>query len=134
MSLNSPTTAQIEHINISVANPDEIAERLCNIFSWEIRWSGPSMDGGRTVHVGSKGESSSYFALYSPRNIQSMSHGHEFNLNLNHVGIVVDNLEHTQELVAQHGFEAENHRDYGVCKSFYFYIDKNLEIEVVEYK
>ena len=54
--------AYLEHANISVSNPDLSAQRLCDLFDWKVRWSGPSMDEGYTVHVGGE---NSYVAFFS---------------------------------------------------------------------
>ena len=46
------SSARIEHANITVKDPEATAELLCTLFDWHVRWKGPSMSGGRTVHVG----------------------------------------------------------------------------------
>ena len=47
------TTAIIEHVNVSVADPERAAALMIDLFGWAVRWRGPARDGGRTVHVGS---------------------------------------------------------------------------------
>ena len=54
--------ARLEHVNVTVADPDAAAAVLCALFDWNVRWSGPGMSTGRTVHVG---DDSSYVALFS---------------------------------------------------------------------
>ncbi|PRZ49992.1 glyoxalase/bleomycin resistance protein/dioxygenase superfamily protein [Tritonibacter scottomollicae] len=56
-------TATLEHANLCVSDPHKTAAWMEKIFGWHIRWQGPALNGGYTVHVGSK---SSYLALYSP--------------------------------------------------------------------
>ena len=56
----------VEHVNVTVSDPDKTAKQLCDIFGWHIRWQGDAMDNGRTVHVGSE---DSYLTLYSPEKI-----------------------------------------------------------------
>ena len=46
------TTAYLEHANITVENPDELASLLCTLFGWKVRWSGGAKNDGYTVHVG----------------------------------------------------------------------------------
>ena len=42
----------LEHANITVTDPEGSAALLSRIFDWHVRWDGPSLLGGRTVHVG----------------------------------------------------------------------------------
>ena len=48
---NNSHEAVIEHVNLSASDPDKLAEQLCQLFNWQVRWSGASMDDGYTVHV-----------------------------------------------------------------------------------
>ena len=124
-------TAFIEHVNFTVRNPMETAEMLCRIFGWKIRWSGDAIHGGHTVHVGSD---THYLALYSPSKVSSPE---ENNYNteggLNHIGVVVDSLESTEERIHQEDIETFNHADYEPGRRFYFILDKITEFEVVSY-
>jgi len=54
--------AHLEHANLTASNPDAMAAILCDIFDWQIRWSGEAMDNGYTVHVGGD---NSYIAIYT---------------------------------------------------------------------
>ncbi len=36
--------AMLEHLNLTVSDPDKIAHILCQLFNWHIRWSGPAKD------------------------------------------------------------------------------------------
>ena len=54
--------AILEHINMTVSNPDKTAEMLSDLFGWKIRWAGDSLNNGRSVHVGNEDD---YVALYS---------------------------------------------------------------------
>lgn len=56
-------SAILEHVNVTVSDPEKTATLLSDLFNWHIRWSGDSINGGKTIHVGSEG---SYVALYSP--------------------------------------------------------------------
>ena len=83
--------AILEHINITVLDPESYAAKLCKIFDWHIRWSGSSMDNGHTVHIGSK---DSYIALYtnntSADKIRSSSSAYS---ELNHIAMTVEDLD-----------------------------------------
>ncbi len=57
------SSANLEHVNVTVSDPAKTADMLCDLFDWHIRWSGDSINGGRTIHVGTKG---SYVALNPP--------------------------------------------------------------------
>ena len=40
------TNAFLEHVNVTVADADQTAALLVDLFDWQIRWSGPARDGG----------------------------------------------------------------------------------------
>ena len=52
----------IEHVNLTVSDPKRTAAMLHDIFGWTIRWEGPSLGDGYTVHVGTD---THYLAVYS---------------------------------------------------------------------
>lgn len=131
MSFKAIHTANLEHANISVANPDKTATLLCNLFNWKVRWSGASMDGGYTVHVGSE---QSYLALYNAKSMQENTYRSHTSLNnLNHIGIVVDDLNAYEEKARELGLKPESFKDYHVNKSFYVTDEFGLEIEIISY-
>ena len=39
----------IEHVNLTVSDPDRTAGILSAIFGWHERWRGAARDGGRTI-------------------------------------------------------------------------------------
>jgi len=124
--------ATIEHINISVANAAATARRLCRLFDWKIRWHGRSMQGGTTYHVGTDRH---YLAVYTNDDIQPLKgRNHAQIANLNHVGIVVDDLEEVEKRVKRAGFTPHNHGDYEPGRRFYFHDDDGIEFEVVSYQ
>lgn len=126
---------KLEHVNISVANPELTAATLERLFDWQIRWSGEALDEGFTVHVGEPQNGASYLALYSspePRDNNDRSH-HQV-ANLNHIAITVDNLEEVENRVVSEGLTPFGHRDYEPGRRFYFNLVDDLEIEVVSYQ
>jgi len=130
--MHQHTQANIEHINLSASDPDNTARQLCELFNWKVRWSGASMDDGYTVHGGSQ---SSYVAIYKndPLYVHTQR-SHNTVHNLNHIGIMVDDLNTIEEKARALGLEPFNHSNYGPCDSFYCYLEDGLEIEVINYK
>jgi hypothetical protein len=55
---------RLEHLNVTAANPQALADVLCRLFDWHIRWQGSSIHDGQSIHVGGE---DSYIAIYSGR-------------------------------------------------------------------
>ena len=124
------TMARIEHVNITVSDAARSAAMLQDLFGWTIRWEGPSINNGYTVHIGSADD---YIALYTPA-ADRVPHGRFVKgVPMNHIGVQVDDLAEAERKVAAQGFEPFSHSDYGVCQSFYFFDDNGIEFEVVSY-
>ncbi|MFK7861044.1 MAG: VOC family protein [Granulosicoccus sp.] len=123
--------ARLEHANVTVKDPQATAALLENLFGWKIRWQGDSIHEGHTVHVGSD---ESYLALYAGKVSETDNSRTYDRVNgLNHLGIVVDDLEETERKVVAAGLEPINHADYEPGKRFYFLDEDNLEFEIIEY-
>ena len=123
--------ATLEHVNVTVSDPAKTADMLCDLFDWQIRWSGDSLNGGKTIHVGSEG---SYVALYSPKGQTSSTGSSYENLGgLNHIAVVVKNLDEVEARVKAAGFTPGNHGDYEPGRRFYFHDRDGIEYEVVSY-
>jgi len=123
--------ATLEHVNITVSNPKATAAMLMDIFGWHIRWEGPSMDNGYTVHVGTQ---DSYVALYSTGTPQqSQIDSYKIINGLNHIAFTVEDLDETEKRVLAAGFKTENHGDYEPGRRFYFRDGDNVEYEIVSY-
>lgn len=122
----------LEHVNITVTNPQKTAKLMCELFDWTIRWEGPSKLGGNTVHVGNQND---YLALYTRDNKpQAGRDNGTFKGGMNHIGILVDNLEAIESRVISAGFKPYNHADYEPGKRFYFNDLDDIEFEVVSYQ
>ena len=92
------------------------------------------MDNGYTVHVGEKNIGGSYLSLYTTEKIATNpARGHRVKANLNHIGVIVVDLEKTEARVLAQGLTTFNHAEYEPGKRFYFLIDDNIEIEVISY-
>ncbi|MEL7486524.1 MAG: VOC family protein [Pseudomonadota bacterium] len=123
--------AKLEHVNVTVSDPDRTAAMMCDLFDWKIRWSGASMMGGETVHVG---DDDAYLAVYSHNSVAaSIEARSAVKGGLNHIGVVVDDLEATAARVKAAGFKLHNYGDYEPGRRFYFHDADGVEYEVVSY-
>lgn len=122
---------QLEHVNVTVRNPMETARWMEQLFGWRIRWEGASIHGGYSVHVGSD---DSYVALYAPASAPAKGGNSYTSINgLNHIAVVVDDLDATEKKVIEAGFQPRSHADYEPGRRFYFEDADGLEVEVVSY-
>ncbi len=123
--------ANLEHVNLTVTDPLATAALLTRLFDWHVRWQGEAIHGGLTVHVGAE---HSYLALYA-RGTEPEPETDSYSqlLGLNHLGIVVDDLDETEKRVRDAGFAPHHYDDYEPGKRFYFKDSDGLEIEVVSY-
>lgn len=124
------TNGTVEHVNITVSDPQRSAALLRDLFGWQIRWEGPSMADGHTIHIGTK---DSYIALYT--NPEVLVADPMFNKGepMNHIGITVDDLDAVEAKVIAAGLEPFNHGDYEPGRRFYFFDWNGIEWEVVSY-
>ncbi len=125
------SNVRLEHVNVTVADPDKTAAWLCDVFGWHIRWQGDAIDQGRSIHVG---EDDSYIAIYNPGSETGRAkNSYGTRGGLNHIAVVVDDLEAIETRVKGAGFTPGRHQDYEPGRRFYFRDDNNIEFEVVEY-
>ncbi|MEM7739672.1 MAG: VOC family protein [Pseudomonadota bacterium] len=123
--------ASLEHVNVTVRDPQKTAKMLAELFGWRVRWEGPSLLGGYTVHVGNDHD---YLAIYAPQQEPGKNEGPKSRLgNLNHIGVAVDDLDATEIRVKALGFTPFNHGSYEPGRRFYFLDDDNVEYELVSY-
>ena len=123
--------AQLEHTNLTVTDPEATAAWMERLFGWKIRWSGAAMQTGRTVHVGTD---SQYLALFSPGSPDAPQQSNYATVGgLNHVVVVVPDLDAMEAQVKAEGFETGNHGDYEPGRRFYFHDHDGIEYEVVSY-
>jgi len=121
----------IEHVNISVSNPQRSADLMIALFEWDIRWEGPSMSGGYTIHVGSDDH---YIALYTNEELKASQTQYKKSQPMNHIGIVVDELGVVADKVKIAGLKPFGHDDYEPGKRFYFFDWNHIEFEIISYK
>lgn len=124
-------TARLEHVNIAVADPGATAAMLARLFGWAVRWEGVALGTGYSVHVG---DDDSYVALYRPgHDMQPSEPRYRRFGTLNHIGVVVPDLNATEALVRAEGYEPHSHADYEPGRRFYFDGPDGVEYEVVQY-
>lgn len=122
---------KLEHVNLTVRDPKTTAAILCELFDWQVRWEGESIYDGYTVHVG---DTESYLALYAPPiDIQNAETSYYRNGGLNHIGIVVADLDMVEARVKAAGYVPKSHADYEPGKRFYFDGPEDVEYEVISY-
>ncbi|MBO9497902.1 MAG: VOC family protein [Novosphingobium sp.] len=125
---NGATKGRLEHVNLTVSDPERLSTLLQNLLGWHERWRGDAMAGGWTIHVGDEAD---YLALYSDRRPRDrFAKGVPFN----HVGLLVDDLDAAERVVAEAGLEPFNHDDYDPGRRFYFFDWDGIEFEVVSYQ
>jgi len=122
---------RIEHVNLTVTDPERTARLMEAIFGWHVRWQGPARDGGRTIHVGTDDH---YIALYTGRGVTHTADDFAKGRPLNHVGVEVDDLDAAEARVISAGLRPFNHGDYAPGRRFYFLDPDGIEYEVVGYR
>ncbi len=88
------------------------------------------MLGGRTIHVGSDDQ---YLAVYTNEEVEAADPKFRKGTPLNHVGVIVDDLDAVEEKVKAAGLEPFGRDDYDPGRRFYFFDWNGIEFEVVSY-
>jgi len=115
---------RLEHVNVTVADPDKTAEILCHLFGWQVRWAGKGMTTGRTVHVGAE---DSYLALFSFGDAaQARRESYRTLGGMNHIGVVVEDLDAIEARIKEAGYHPVNHADYDPGRRFYFKLEAGV--------
>lgn len=120
----------LEHVNFTVSDPAATAQMLCDLFGWTVRWQGPALDDGVSYHVGGR---NSYVAIYSRGGADAHGDSYTTPGAMNHLGVVVDDLDAVEARVTAAGFTPHMHADYEPGRRFYFKAHDDVEIEVVSY-
>ena len=124
-------TATLEHLNITVTDPHATAAWMERVFGWHIRWEGPAISDGYTVHVG---DDDRYVALYTPGTPKAPAGSSYTHVGgFNHLAVVVDDLDAPEARIAAEGFTPKSHADYEPGRRFYFNDADGIEVEVVSY-
>ena len=126
------TLGILEHVNFTVADAKKTAEMLCEIFGWKIRWHGESIGNGTSYHVGNDND---YLAIYTPKDAPSDGeNNYAHKGGLNHLGILVEDLDAIEKRVLDYGYKTHSHQEYEPGKRFYFHDENNVEYEIVSYR
>ena len=126
--------AVLEHANITVSDIKRTADMLCELFGWRVRWQsapGQSKDGGTSWHVGGR---DNYLAIYMLENRHKVRDTYTTVGGMNHLGVVVDDLDGVEAKVRKLGLEPYSHADYEPGRRFYFRDHDGIEFEVVSYR
>ena len=122
---------RIEHVNVTVSDPERAARLMQTLFGWHVRWQGPARNGGRTIHVGSDRH---YLALYTGTGVAYGADDFAKGRPLNHIGVEVDDLVAVEAKVVAAGLRPFGHDDYDPGRRFYFLDPDGIEYEVVSYR
>ena len=117
----------LEHANITVSDPERSSALLQQLCGWRERWRGPSQLGGWTIHVGNERD---YIAVYTD---EGKGGPYAKGAPLNHIGLVVDDLDGAEAVVVAGGLVPFGHADYEPGRRFYFFDWDGIEFEIVSY-
>jgi len=104
---------------------------LVALFGWPVRWQGPAINNGHSIHVGADDH---YLVLYMQRDVVHAAHDFVKGKPLNHIGVEVDDLDATEQRVVAARLNPFNHSDYQTRRRFYFLDPDGIEYEVVSYR
>ncbi|MEM9583205.1 MAG: VOC family protein [Pseudomonadota bacterium] len=122
---------RLEHVNITVSDGQATAAMLETLFGWHIRWQGPAINGGHSLHVGTDDD---YLAIYTPDSqLTPPPNSYNHSGGLNHIGVVVDDLDAMEAKVKALGLTPKSHADYEPGRRFYFDDPDGVEFEVISY-
>jgi catechol 2,3-dioxygenase-like lactoylglutathione lyase family enzyme len=124
------SVSRIEHVNITVADPERTSALMETLFDWHVRWRGPAQNGGYTIHVGTNDH---YVALHGKGNPTQTAEVFPKGRPLNHIGVEVDDLDATEARVIAAGLKPFSHADYEPGRRFYFLDLDGIEYEVLSY-
>jgi catechol 2,3-dioxygenase-like lactoylglutathione lyase family enzyme len=125
------SSSRIEHVNVTVTDPERTARLMEALFGWHVRWSGAARNGGHTIHIGSNEH---YVALYTGRDVSYTPDDFSKGQPLNHIGVEVDDLGAIEARVLAAGLKPFGHDDYDPGRRFYFLDPDGIEYEVVSYR
>ena len=122
--------ARLEHVNVTVSDPERAAALMQDLFGWHVRWRGPAMSGGRTVHVGTDHHYLAFYAAPTSAYPAGFAQAGAFN----HIAVEVDDLDAVERRVAAAGLKPFNHGAYEPGRRFYFLDPDGIEFEIVSYQ
>ena len=121
----------LEHVNVTVSDLDRSVALVGDLFGWRVRWRGNSIHKGESAHVGSD---DTYIALYQhEKQLAKPIDTYTTTGGLNHIGVVVDDLDAVEAKVKAAGLTPHDHADYEPGRRFYCQDHDGTEWEVVSY-
>lgn len=120
----------IEHVNLTVSDNRRSAALFERLFGWHVRWEGPARDNGHSIHVG---DDRFYLALYTPPAGRRAAVPFAKGAPLNHVGLLVDDLDTIERGVIDAGLQPFSRERYDPGERFYFFDWDGIEFEVISY-
>ena len=121
---------RIEHVNLTVSDIDRSAGFFTKLLGWQQRWRGEAANGGETIHLGEPDLGQTYLAIYTDGKDHA---GQQKGVPMNHVGLLVDDLDAAEQVVVAAGLAPFSHGDYAPGRRFYFFDWDGIEFEVVSY-
>lgn len=122
---------KLEHVNVTVSDLDRSIALVQDVFGWNLRWRGGSIHSGESAHVG---DDETYVALYRhPEQAGRPVDSYTTTGGLNHIGVLVEDLDAVEAKVKAAGLEPHSHADYEPGRRFYFRDHDGTEWEVVSY-
>jgi catechol 2,3-dioxygenase-like lactoylglutathione lyase family enzyme len=125
------STLRLEHVNVTVRDPERTAGLLEAMFDWKVRWRGAARDGGWSLHIGTDDY---YVALFTEPHVAYTDADFAKGRPLNHIGVEVEDIRAAEERVIAAGLVPFNHGDYEPGRRFYFLDPDGIEYEVVSYR
>ncbi len=122
---------ELEHVNLTVRDPDAHAAMLSEVFGWHVRWRGDALGDGIAVHVGTD---DTYVALATRPEVGDSRHEYPWDRpGLAHVGVLVDDLDACHDRVVAAGLETFNQNAVAPGRRFYFFDTDGICWEAASY-
>lgn len=118
-----------EHVNRWVADVDASVRFYEDVLGLRIRWQGTAPSGVRVVHVGND----HFYLALAQASDGSKVRSDGSALGINHIGLMVDDLDATLARARAAGFEPYSEMAYDPGRHAYLTDPDGLEIELVEY-
>jgi catechol 2,3-dioxygenase-like lactoylglutathione lyase family enzyme len=119
----------LEHVNLSVSNLDRSLRFYRDLFGFDVRWRGSTVEGAPAAHLG---DARHYLALFEAREAGKANRDYD-RVGINHFGFVVDDLSTMKRRLHGLGVVPHFEADYEPGRRLYFFDPDGVEVELVEY-
>ena len=125
------STVHLEHALLDVTDVGRsVAFYNKLIPDWVVRWEGPSMEGGRWIHLGPPGDGQpGYLSLYETPGAQP---GDTEGLRIEHIGFAHPDIKGLVARLASLGISPSDEVDDGRYRRAYFTDPDGHELEFVQ--